>query len=284
MFDQADNLRKKVRLKEKGTRIIAVASGKGGVGKTNIAVNIGIALQKKNKKVLLLDADLGMANIDVLLGLTANYNLSHVLLGKCSLDDALVKGPAGLDVLPGTSGIEELLNINPRQVQRLMAVSSQMGVTYDIIIVDIGAGIHASNINFISVCDEVIVVLVPEPTAITDAYSLIKILYNHKFGCNIGLLINQVNSQQEGKVVAKRMKNVISHYLEIDVEIIGLIPFDNHIRQAVKKQKALLELYPKSKSGQAFLEVGSTIINIEEQGMSSKGMEGFMSRLLNLFK
>ncbi|MTI58801.1 MAG: MinD/ParA family protein [Firmicutes bacterium] len=287
MIDQAANLRRKVDDKagiNNGSRMIAIASGKGGVGKSNIAVNIGLALGKNNKRVLLMDADLGMANIDVLLGLTAKYNLSHVLHGECSLTDALLQGPGGLDILPGTSGVEELLNIDQRQVKRLISVSSQMGAVYDIILVDIGAGIHSSNINFISVCDEVLIVLTPEPTAIMDAYSLIKILYNHSLDCDIGLLINQVNSQQEGESVTRRMKKVIRDYLDIEVELIGLVPFDKHIRQAVKKQKALLELYPGSKSGQAFLRAGQKLIDFEKKGRSLPAKAGFVSRLLNLFK
>lgn len=286
MFDQAANLRRRVDVKEgvKNSRMIAIASGKGGVGKSNIAVNLGLALQKNNKRVLLLDADLGMANIDVLLGLTTKYNLSHVLHGECSLTDALLQGPGGLDILPGTSGVEKLLNIDQRQAKRLISVSSQMGAVYDIILVDIGAGIHSSNINFISVCDEVLVVLTPEPTAIMDAYSLIKILYNHNLDCDIGLLINQVNSKQEGESVARRMKKVINDYLDIRVKLIGLIPFDNYIRQAVKKQKALLELYPGSKSGQAFLKAGEKLLGFEKKGRIFASKEGFVSRLLNLFK
>lgn len=283
MFDQAASLRKRVNAREK-SRVIAVASGKGGVGKTNIAVNLGLALQKRNQRILLVDADLGTANIDVLLGLTSKYNLGHLLKGEQEPYNIIISGPAGLDILPGTSGIEEFLDISQKQVERLKFLSSQIEVSYDIILVDIGAGVHNSNINFISVCDEVIVVLVPEPTAIMDAYSLIKILYNHQYSGKIGLLINQLNSQQEGKEIIRRMRKVINEYLEIDVNTIGLIPFDNHLRQAVKKQKALLELYPGSKAGQAFLEAADNIINNKKINKNRREEEGFIGRLLNLFK
>lgn len=287
MFDQAANLRKKVMVREKEestTKIVAIASGKGGVGKSNFAINTALAMQRNNKRVLLLDGDMGTANINVLLGLSSKYNLSHLLHGKCTLEDALINGPEGLDILPGTSGDQDLININKSQVKRLMSISSQMGENYDIILVDIGAGVHASNINFISFCKQVIVVLTPEPTAIMDAYSLIKILYNNKFSGEVGLLINQVNSRQEGNAVAERMQKVIKTYLEIDVKIIGIIPFDRHLRQAVKKQNALIELYPNSKSGRAFAEAASNIIKLENQAGSSGAVEGFMGRLLNLFK
>ena len=285
MFDQADKLRKKSPQKNSvaKTRIIAVASGKGGVGKTNITVNLGLALQRLKQRVLLLDADLGLANIDVLLGLTGRYNLSHVLQGKCGLEETLLHGPGGLDILPGTSGIEALINISSSEVQRLINASAQLGTIYDLIFVDIGAGIHQSTINFISVCDEVIVVLTPEPTAIMDAYSLIKILNNHNYHCNIGLLINQFNSYQEGIEVANRMKGVILEYLNVTVEIIGLIPFDLHMRKAVKKQSALLELFPKSKAAQAIMHVGRHMINIQPS-QDSRGLGGFADRLMKLFR
>lgn len=284
MFDQAAGLRKRVNGVRK-SRVIAIASGKGGVGKTNVAVNLGMALQRKNKKVLLVDADLGTANIDVLLGLTPKYHLGHLLNGEKELTEIIIDGPEGLDILPGTSGIEEFLDISRRQVERLRLLSFQLEYSYDIILVDISAGVHSSNINFISICDEVIVVLVPEPTAIMDAYSLVKILHNHQYDGKINLLINQLNSRQEGKGILERMSKVIREYLGIEAEIVGYIPFDNNLRQAVKKQKALLELYPGSRAGQAFDEVAEMLINSRTVNKVEKdNEEGFIGRLLNLFK
>lgn len=284
MFDQAAGLRKRVNGARK-SRVIAIASGKGGVGKTNVAVNLGMALQRKNKKVLLVDADLGTANIDVLLGLTPKYHLGHLLNGEKELTEIIIDGPEGLDILPGTSGIEEFLDISRRQVERLRLLSFQLEYSYDIILVDISAGVHSSNINFISICDEVIVVLVPEPTAIMDAYSLVKILHNHQYDGKINLLINQLNSRQEGKGILERMSKVIREYLGIEAEIVGYIPFDNNLRQAVKKQKALLELYPGSRAGQAFDEVAEMLINSRTVNKVEKdNKEGFIGRLLNLFK
>lgn len=284
MFDQAAGLRKRVNGVRK-SRVIAIASGKGGVGKTNVAVNLGMALQRKNKKVLLVDADLGTANIDVLLDLTPKYHLGHLLNGEKELTEIIIDGPEGLDILPGTSGIEEFLDISRRQVERLRLLSFQLEYSYDIILVDISAGVHSSNINFISICDEVIVVLVPEPTAIMDAYSLVKILHNHQYDGKINLLINQLNSRQEGKGILERMSKVIREYLGIEAEIVGYIPFDNNLRQAVKKQKALLELYPGSRAGQAFDEVAEMLINSRTVNKVEKdNKEGFIGRLLNLFK
>ncbi|NLJ84326.1 MAG: MinD/ParA family protein [Halanaerobiaceae bacterium] len=285
MFDQAAGLRKRVN-GIKNSRVIAVASGKGGVGKTNVAVNLGLALRKRNLRVLLIDADLGTANIDVLLGLTPNFHLGHFLSGERELNEIIIDGPGGLNILPGTSGLEEFLDISRRQVERLRFLSFQLESSYDIILVDISAGVHSNNINFISICDEVIVVLVPEPTAIMDAYSLVKILHNHQYSGKINLLINQLNSRQEGKGILERMSKVIRDYLGIQAEIVGYIPFDNHLRQAVKKQKALLDLYPGSKAGQAFDEVAEVLVNKQAENTVDRDndKEGFINRLLNLFK
>ena len=282
MFDQAAGLRKRVN-GIKNSRVIAVASGKGGVGKTNVAVNLGLALRKRNLRVLLIDADLGTANIDVLLGLTPNFHLGHFLSGERELNEIIIDGPGGLNILPGTSGLEEFLDISRRQVERLRFLSFQLESSYDIILVDISAGVHSNNINFISTCDEVIVVLVPEPTAIMDAYSLVKILHNHQYSGKINLLINQLNSRQEGKGILERMSKVIRDYLGIQAEIVGYIPFDNHLRQAVKKQKALLDLYPGSKAGQAFDEVAEVLVNKQAENTVDRDndKEGFINRLLN---
>ncbi|ACL70416.1 MinD/ParA family protein [Halothermothrix orenii] len=284
MVDQATRLRKLVKAKEiKGseTRVIAIASGKGGVGKTNVAVNLGLALQKKGKRVLLLDADLGMANVDILLGLTPKYNLNHVLKGKCDFYEALLEGPEGLHVLPGTSGVEDLINISSREVNRLIETFNQMEENYDIILIDVGAGIHYSVINFIMGCDEVVVVLTPEPTAVMDAYSLIKIMANHGYNRDISLLINQVSNQQEGDKVTGRMTKVIEEYLGLDVRVMGYIPFDEHIRQAVKAQQAVVHLYPGSKAGKAFSGIAERVLN-QTRTKKPKGMKGFVSKIIGI--
>lgn len=288
MNDQATSLRKKVEAKVKGnnknkrTRIIAIASGKGGVGKTNITVNLGLALQELGKRVLLLDADLGMANIDILLGMTPKYNLSHVMKGKCRFEEALLEGPDGIHILPGTSGVEDLINISSLEVARLMGASSKIEENYDIVLIDIGAGVHSSVVNFIMACDEVIVVLTPEPTAIMDAYSLIKILSNHKYEKNINLLINQVNSRQEGNSVASRMQRVIKEYLSIDINILGDIPYDANVRQAIKEQGAFINLYPKSKAGKALKEIAGGMVEKSEE-IESRGTKGFIYRVIGIF-
>lgn len=268
--------------KKRNTRIIAIASGKGGVGKTNISLNLGLALQELGERVLLLDADLGMANVDILLGLIPRYNLSHVLKGRCKFTEALLEGPGGIDILPGTSGVEELVNISSLEVMRLLDASSQMEENYDIILLDVGAGIHQSVTNFIMASDEVIIVLTPEPTSIMDAYSLIKILANRKFKNNIGLLINQTSSRKEGNEVAARMKKVIKEYLDLDIKILGYIPYDTYVRQSVKEQTPFLIRYPKANAGEAIRDVASGMLNRVREN-DSRGMKGFIFRLVGIF-
>ncbi|MFP4015815.1 MAG: MinD/ParA family protein [Halanaerobiales bacterium] len=282
MNDQATKLRNMVQSRTGNTRIIAVASGKGGVGKSNITVNLGLALQEMGKKVLLLDADLGMANLDILLGLTPRYNLSHVLKGNCKFEEALLNGPGGIDILPGTSGVEDLVNISLTEVKRLIEASSQMENTYDIIIIDIGAGIHYSVTNFIMACDEALIVLTPEPTAIMDAYSLIKYLSRNKYKNKIGILINQITSQKEGSDVANRMKQVIGEYLHLDIEIMGYIPYDEYLKHSVKKQTPLILKYPLSKAVEAVKSIAAKMLDRAEE-TESRGMKGFIYRIVGIF-
>jgi len=283
MFDQASSLRKRVESKKRNTRIIAIASGKGGVGKSNLSVNLGLALQEQGEKILILDADLGMANVDILLGITPSYNLNHVLKGRCSLDEAVTKGPGGINILAGSSGIEEFVDINPLEITRLLDASTQLEKDYDLVLLDIGAGIHRSVINFIMACDEVIIVLTPEPTSIMDAYGLIKIIagYRYKGANNIGLLFNQITSHKEGNEVAERMKKVIRDFLNLEVKILGFIPYDNYVRRAVQEQVPLLIKYPESNAVGAIKEIASGMLNrVRER--DSRGMKGFIFRLIGI--
>ncbi|MFW6381865.1 MAG: MinD/ParA family protein [Bacillota bacterium] len=264
------------------SRVIAVASGKGGVGKTNVSVNLGVALQKMDKKVLLLDADMGMANVDVLIGVTPRYNLSHVLENKCEIEDALISGPENLTILPGSSGIDDFINMNMYKIKQLLKLSSHLEENYDIIIIDIGAGAHKSVVNFIKASDEVIVVLTPEPTAIMDAYSLIKILSKNKIRPKLNLIVNQVDNDKEGDEVSKRIGNVIKDYLNLDISITSYIPYDNSLREAVKKQKPIVDLYPRSRAGKAFTKTAGQLID-KDIG-NNAGMQSFVNKVLGFFK
>ncbi|MBF8435704.1 MinD/ParA family protein [Halanaerobiaceae bacterium Z-7014] len=291
MHDQASRLRKmfdseKTKTEKENynsaSRVIAVASGKGGVGKTNVSVNLGVSLQKMDKEVLLLDADMGMANVDVLIGVTPRYNLGHVLEDKCDIEDALITGPEGLTILPGSSGIDEFINMNIYKIKQLLKLASHLEENYDIIIIDVGAGAHQGVVNFIKAADEVIVVLTPEPTAIMDAYSLIKILSKNEVRPKLNLIVNQVDNDREGDEVSKRISSVIKDYLDLEISITSYIPYDNTLREAVKKQKPIVNLYPRSRAGKAFTKSAGQLID-RDVG-NNAGMQGFVNKVLGFFK
>ncbi|MGM0409723.1 MAG: MinD/ParA family protein [Bacillota bacterium] len=297
MNDQASALRKMVNnnqgkkenkqeSKDKGnrTRVIAIASGKGGVGKTNLSVNLAYALSNLEKKVLIMDADIGMANIDILLGVTAPYSLKHVIEGKCSVKEAIVETNNGLNILAGISGEEVFIDMGEEKINRLFGASSHLQENYDIIIIDIGAGAHQNVLNFIQAADEALIVLTPEPTAIMDAYSLIKILSNHNFRNEVALIVNMADSNNEGSDVINRMNNVIKEYLNINLKFTGIIPYDKKIIHSVKKQKSLFELYPSSKVVESYKDIAYKLIDKEKEEDKSQNVKGFFSKVVGLFK
>jgi len=279
--DSAD--KKSAKNKEPKTRVIAVASGKGGVGKTNISVNLAYALSEMDKNVLVMDADIGMANVDILMGLTSTYSLKHVMEGKCNIEDAIVKTPSGINVLTGISGEEDFIDVSSDEVQRLLAASTHLQVNYDIIIIDIGAGAHPDVLNFIMAADETLIVLTPEPTAIMDAYSLLKILSNHNYRSDLGLIVNMVENNAEGEEVIERMKDVIKEYLDIKLELTSNIPYAKKVVKSVKKQQSIFELYPNSSVVKAYKKTASRLIDKEEDS-SSQNVKSFFSKIVGMFK
>ncbi|MFW5962077.1 MAG: MinD/ParA family protein [bacterium] len=291
--DQASKLREIVaskgtnneileRKEKKNARIIAIASGKGGVGKSNVSVNLALTMQKKGMKTLIIDADMGMANIDVLLGMTPQYNLSHVLRGQHRFEEVVLEGPHGMHFLPGTSGASNLTDISGTAIQRLLDASDFIEDNYDVVLIDVGAGGHRGTINFIKAADEAIIVLTPEPTAIMDAYSMIKILDDSEYGSSINLLINQVGSNREGESVSSRMEKVIKQYLGFEINTIGYIPYDRKVSKSVKEQKPITSLYPNSKASYAIEEITNSLLN-RKNTKPSKGMKSFVNRMVGIF-
>ena len=277
-----NNIQENAKNIDSKTRVIAVASGKGGVGKTNLSVNLAYALSDMDKKVLVMDADIGMANVDIVMGLTSTYSLKHVMEGKCKIEDAIVKTPSGINVLTGISGEEDFIDVSSDEVQRLLAASSHLQENYDIIIIDIGAGAHPDVLNFIMAADETLIVLTPEPTAIMDAYSLLKILSNHNYRSDLGLVVNMVENNTEGKEVIERMKGVIKEYLDIKLELTSNIPYDKKVVKSVKKQQSIFELYPNSSVVKSYKNTAARLIDKEET--SSQNMKSFFSKIVGMFK
>lgn len=244
----------------KTTRVISITSGKGGVGKTNIVANLGYALGHIGKKILILDADLGLANIDVLLGLTPKYNLSHVITGKKRLNEITIPGPGNIQILPASSGIQELTSLSRDQGILFLKELDALLDSFDILLIDTAAGISSNVMYFNTTAQEIMVVVSPEPTSITDAYALMKILSIKYSQRDFKLIVNQATSQEDADEVFRQLSLVADRFLDIKIEYIGYIPSDNNIRKSVRCQKIVCEIYPDSDASKCFKRIAQNII------------------------
>jgi flagellar biosynthesis protein FlhG len=238
---------------------ISITSGKGGVGKTNIAANLAYLIAGMKKKTLLLDADCGLANIDLILGLTPKYNLYHVLKGEKTLKEIMINGPGGIKILPTSSGIQEMSSLTMEQKLVLQDKLSDLHARPDFMLIDTGAGISENVMYFNMVAREIVVVVTPEPTSLTDAYALIKLLYQRHAKKRFSMIVNMVKNKHEAKEVFLRMAQATNHFLSLAIENLGYIPYDENLPQAVKQQKLLAELYPGSPSMKYFREIAEKL-------------------------
>ncbi|SJZ64576.1 MinD/ParA family protein [Selenihalanaerobacter shriftii] len=261
--------------------IYTVTSGKGGVGKTNFTVNLALSLQAKNKRVAVIDADLGMGNIDVVLGLTPQYNLSHVINGQKGINEIIMKDPEGLSIIPGISGVEELANLSEYQLQNLIEGLENLEDNYDIILIDTGAGLSKTVISFTLAADEIIVISTPEPTSVTDAYGIIKVIAGYQENSKVNLVVNQIESNQEGNNISKRISKVAGDFLEIDLEVLGLIPSDKNVVKAVKKQCPFIIEFPNCQAANAIKRIRNQLLDIEPE-KNSGGVKSFFKKLIGL--
>ncbi|MBI3327976.1 MAG: MinD/ParA family protein [Nitrospinae bacterium] len=241
------------------TRVLAVTSGKGGVGKTNVVANLAFALTTLGKKVLVVDADLGLANLDILLGLTPKYTIEHVFLGSKSLRDILIEGPGGMSILPGSSGVQRLTELSAEQKLAFLAEVDSLEDPLDVMLIDTAAGISSNVIYFVLAAQEIIVVTCPEPTAITDAYALMKILAREHGHRQFQLLVNSATTTREGEAVFEKLNRATQQFLDIRIHFLGLIPYDPHVPKAVKQQKSVVEIYPNAPASRAFLKLATAI-------------------------
>ncbi len=268
-MDQASTLRQMVQGQRKPEprqrsapshmRVIAVTSGKGGVGKTNTVLNLALALSERNRKVLLLDADMGLANVDVLLGLTPRYTLEHVLDGRKDIMEVVLEGPRGLKILPSGSGIGELSELSFDEQRRLFAGMRRIDEEVDYLFIDTGAGISSNVLRFNASANEVVVVANPEPTSITDAYALMKLLAIKYHIRDFGLIANAVSSEQDGHAVFDRLNRVCGQFLRVNLSYLGSVPFDQSVRKAVRQQRPLLDLYPNAPSSRGLQRIAALI-------------------------
>jgi flagellar biosynthesis protein FlhG len=270
--DQADKLRKmaqgvrqQIEAEMMGnarkTRTIVVSSGKGGVGKSTLALNVALSLCREGKRVILLDADLGLANIDVMLGLSPQFHLQHLVQGRKSIKEIIINGPLGLKVIPGGSGINELANLSDAELKRIITEVGKLDGDYDYMIIDTGAGISKNVISFLLAADEVIIITTPEPTSLTDAYGCVKTIAKQQYQGALAVVINQVKDHNEGLMVAEKFRLVCRQFLDIDIRMLGSIPADSLVGEVVRQQKSLLEAYPKSNPAMSIQNIARRLVN-----------------------
>jgi len=269
----------------KPTRVITVASGKGGVGKTNFTLNLGIALAEYGQRVLILDADLGLANIDVILGISPKYNLLHVITGEKDIQDIIIEGPNGIKIIPGGSGIYELTDLEEWQLERFLLKLSKLENENDYLLIDTGAGISKNVLNFTLAADEIYIVTTPEPTSITDAYGLIKTLHKHKFLGEIKLIVNKALTVEEAEITGKKLQIVVNRFLKsCKLEILGYVLEDKAVPKAVKKQKPFLLDNPTARASEDIYKIASKICNCSNDARDASGLKSYFNKIFSLFK
>lgn len=295
MWDQAEKLRKMVqgasvknsssviKANRTNARVITVTSGKGGVGKTNFTVNLALALAKLGQRVLIIDADLGMGNVDVILGCSAPYNILHLLEGGFSLVDIIADGPLGIKFMSGGSGIYNLANLNDLQLTRIINKITLLDDLADIILIDTGAGISKSVMNFVIAADEVIIVTTPEPTAITDAYAMVKTYVNQSGTAALKLVINRVMEPDEGNIAADKLITVSLKFLGLTISSLGFVYEDSNLVRSVKKQTPLLLAFPDTASARCIEQIANRLLD-RISDRATTGIKGFFNKLLGLMR
>lgn len=249
-------------MKPSSLRVLAVSSGKGGVGKTNIVANLAYALAKRSRKVLVVDADLGLNNIDILLGLAPKFHIGHVLSGEKNVEEIIVEGPAGIRVLPAGDGLQELTQLDSEKKVMLMDELDRVSIGYDFLIFDTGAGISANVTYFCSAAHETLLIATTEPTSLTDVYALIKTLYSKHAQKHFRIIINSVASEREAQLVFRNLAAVTDRFLpNVSLEYLGFILSDPNVPKAVRQQKAFMELYPYAKASQCVNQLAQKLVD-----------------------
>lgn len=302
MNDQAEKLRKIIEnlklkqtvnqindatdLKIKHAKLITVTSGKGGVGKTNIAVNIAVALSQMGLRAIILDADFGLANIDVLFGIIPKYSLADIIYGKKNIIEILSEGPNGIKFISGGSGVEELTKLDQSQLDKFIYNIALLDKIADVIIIDTGAGLNQNVISFSMSADEVILVTTPEPTSITDAYALIKMMSGRDKSKVIKVIINRADNQSEAEDILQKLSIVCEKFLSVNLQPLGYILNDDMVKRAVKEQQPFLIKYPKCTASKNITDISKKLVDIASDSTlgESQGVKKFINRLVGFFK
>lgn len=286
LHSQAEGLQqlasRKRSLTETGARIVAVTSGKGGVGKTNLVVNLGLCLVEMGLRVAILDADMGLANVDILIGKVPQYNLSHVLLGDKQLEEIIIDGPGGLKVLAGGSGIVELADLSQWKLEQFLVSLKALDAMFDIILIDTGAGISRLVLGFVLSAADVIVVTTPDPTAITDAYSIMKAIANKAPATRMGVVVNMAEGAKQADGVYEKLRMVVQRFLGLELLYYGYLPDESLVRDAIRRQTPFYMAYPRSKASNAIRQVAQTVTGMKPE--RTGGISQLFTRMAELFR
>lgn len=261
-------------------KVIAVTGGKGGVGKSNVSVNLAVSLAKLGKRVVIMDADLGLANIDVLLGISAGKNIKHVAAGECNIRDILVPGPGGIQIVPASSGTAALASLTKQEHSAIINSFNEISDEIDILIIDTAAGITDAVTSYVSAAQEALFVVTDEPTSITDAYALIKILNQTHKRQEFRIVANMVRTDQEGINLYKKLLNVTDRFLDISLRYVGALPMDDALKKAVQRQRAVVEAYPRAKVSLAFEKLAIQVNQWPVQKQATGHLEFFLESLI----
>lgn len=262
------------------TRVIAVSSGKGGVGKTNVVVNLAVALSRRGEDVMVLDGDLGLSNVNVLLGVKADYNLSHVLSGERSLDDIVIEAPDCIRVVPSASGVTHMARLGDAELAAIVHAFADLRTPPSVLLVDSEAGLSPATLQLNAAAHEVIVVLCDEPAAITDAYAYIKCMHQEHGKIRFHVLANMVDGNAHGLELFKKLARVSDRFLEVSLNYLGAVPNDQTLRDAVRCQRAVCAAYPRSRSASAFYEIANHVVRWPLPTLPSGRLEFFVERML----
>jgi len=289
-MDQAGTLRNMqsqldksaVELQIPMTRVLSITSGKGGVGKTAVVSNNAVSLAKQGKKVLIIDADLGLANIDVVLGISPEYNLNHFFNGERTLEEVMVEGPYGLKILPAGSGVQQYTRLDGQLKMRLIDSLDALEEHFDVVLIDTEAGI-SDNVTYFNVAaQDILVVTTPEPTAITDAYALMKLLSTQYHQKKFLLAVNAVRSADEGLDVFEKLTMVSGRYLDIFLDYLGCIPYDRKMHESVRQQQVMVDLYPDNKVAKAFNTLSENLIAAPSDNQAQGTLQFFWKQFLGV--
>lgn len=289
-MDQAEQLRNVIKVKNQKqppkARVLTITSGKGGVGKSNTAVNLAVQLSRLGKRVLIFDADLGLANVEVMFGAIPKYNLSDVIYRGKSIREIITPGPMNIGFISGGSGIMGMNNLSQNQIMYLVHSLAELDEMADFILIDTGAGIADSVLEFVLASQEVLLVSTPEPSSLTDSYSLLKALHrNPNFlgnGTRVNVIANKVTSDEEGKAVYEKLNTVVSRFLNGNISYLGMVPQDTVLERSVRQQKIVSLHAPETKSAKAFEILASNLVNdVQRQYVMKGGIRQFLANFIN---